>query len=88
MAVTTTMVLLMDMVAAGIITFVMVHAKGGGMALMEAAKNMAAVCIAVMGEGMVKDLLQLLCRHRCRGAHMAGCITRSKGDTMAALVDC
>ena len=67
MAVTTTMVLLMDMVAAGIITFVMVHAKGGGMALVQAAKNMAAVCIAVMGERMVKQLSESMRQERwCR----------------------
>ena len=57
MPVATAMVLLMNMIAVGIITFVMMHTKGGGMAMMQAVKNLAAVGIDVMSLRMLKNLL-------------------------------
>lgn len=51
------MKLLVNMIAVGIITFVMVHTKCGGMALVQAVKNMVAVCIAVMSLRLIKNLL-------------------------------
>ena len=57
MPVATTMVLLVNMIAVGIITFVMMHAKGCGMAMVQAGKNMAAVGIALKSAVMVKECL-------------------------------
>jgi hypothetical protein len=57
MTVATRMVLMVNVIAVGIIAFVMMHTKGCGMALMQSVKNMAAVGVDVMGAGMVKNLL-------------------------------
>jgi hypothetical protein len=57
MTVATRMVLLVNVIAVRIITFVMMHTKGCGMALVQPVKNMAAVGVDVMGAGMVKNLL-------------------------------
>jgi hypothetical protein len=57
MSVATRMVLLVNVIAVGIITFVMVHTKSRCMALVQPVKNMAAVGVDVMGAGMVKNLL-------------------------------
>ena len=64
----------------------MVHAHGGRMALVQPVKNMLAVRIALSEAGMAKQLLQLLgC---CNAAHGLLFINASKGDTMAARLDC
>ena len=87
MPVATAMVLLVQVITFFIIALVMVHAHGSRMALVQPVKNMLAVRIAVSKAGMAKQLLQLRGPYRC-AAHNAACITVSKGDTIAALLDC
>ena len=81
------MILLVQVIAVFIIAPVMVHAHDGRMALVQPVKNMLTVRIAVSSACMAKQLLQLRGRYCC-GTHKAACITASKGDTIAALLDC
>ena len=81
------MILLVQVIAVFIIAPVMVHAHDGRMALVQPVKNMLAVRITVSEACMAKQLLQLRSRYRC-GAHDLLFINASKGDTIAALLDC
>ena len=80
------MILLVQVIAFFIIAPVMVHAHGGRMALVKPVKNMLAVRIAVSSACMAKQLLQILTC--CNAAHGLLFINASKGDTIAARLDC
>ena len=87
MPVATAMILLVQVIAFFIIAHVMVHAHGGRMALVKPVKNMLAVRITVSEACMAKQLLQLRGRYCC-GTHDLLFINASKGDTIAARLDC
>lgn len=91
MPVAAAMVLLVQVIAIFIITTVMMHAHGCRMAAVQLIKNMPAISVKILCMDIAKNLLQpiaiglLACS---RAAHDLLFINASKGDTMAARLDC